>query len=130
MKTMGEVISSQRKELGMTQLELATKMNVTDKAVSKWERNLSCPDVNSISHLADVLNIPVNELLSAKNSDAPKSKTAGEIVGLIFKAVPLAMGVAVLVLTILRELDTYSASIMLGLGLACLSVSALNDRDK
>ena len=46
-KTLGEVICSLRKEKDMTQNDLAKKMNVTDKAVSKWERNLSCPDVNS-----------------------------------------------------------------------------------
>ena len=40
-KTLGEMISSLRKEKNMTQNDLASKMNVTDKAVSKWERNLS-----------------------------------------------------------------------------------------
>ena len=42
-KSIGEIINSLRKAKGMTQNELAEKMNVTDKAVSKWERNLSCP---------------------------------------------------------------------------------------
>ena len=46
-QTLGMMITSLRKEQGMTQLELAEKMGVTDKAVSKWERDLSCPDVNS-----------------------------------------------------------------------------------
>lgn len=40
-KTLGAVIASLRKERGMTQLELAEKMGVTDKAVSKWERDIS-----------------------------------------------------------------------------------------
>lgn len=40
-KTIGEIISYLRKEKGMTQNDLAQKMSVTDKAVSKWERNLS-----------------------------------------------------------------------------------------
>ena len=47
-QTLGMMITSLRKEQGMTQLELAEKMGVTDKAVSKWERDLSCPDVNSL----------------------------------------------------------------------------------
>ena len=51
----------------MTQSELAEKMNVTDKAVSKWERDLSCPDINTISKLADVLDVSVEELLKTKN---------------------------------------------------------------
>ncbi len=65
-KTIGEMISSLRKEKGMTQSDLAEKMNVTDKAVSKWERNLSCPDVNSISKLAEVLGTTVEELLDTQ----------------------------------------------------------------
>ena len=66
MKTIGEMISSLRKEKGMTQNELAEKMNVTDKAVSKWERDLSCPDINTISKLANILDVSVDELLQAK----------------------------------------------------------------
>ena len=53
-KSIGEMISSLRKEKRMTQNDLAEKMNVTDKAVSKWERNLSCPDVNSIQSCVKV----------------------------------------------------------------------------
>ena len=64
-KSIGEMISSLRKGKGMTQNDLAEKMNVTDKAVSKWERNLSCPDVNSIPKLAEILGTTVEELLNA-----------------------------------------------------------------
>ena len=130
MKTIGEVISYQRKAQGMTQAGLAAKMNVTDKAVSKWERNLSCPDVNSLSRLADVLEIPVDELLNAKKADVPKADGAAEVIGIILKAVPLAMGVAVVVLSILKRVDISAAITMLGIGLALLSLSALNDREK
>ena len=129
MKTMGDVISNRRKEKGMTQLELATKMNITDKAVSKWERNLSCPDVNSISKLAETLGIPVEELLNAKKFESPNQKPA-EIVSLILKAIPLAMGIAVVVLSVLDKIDTKSSLIMLGVGLACLGVGALYEGAK
>ena len=44
-QTLGAMIASLRKERQMTQLELAEQLGVTDKAVSKWERNLSCPDI-------------------------------------------------------------------------------------
>lgn len=47
-KTLGAMITELRKDNGMTQAQLAEKMGVTDKAVSKWERDLSCPDINSI----------------------------------------------------------------------------------
>jgi transcriptional regulator with XRE-family HTH domain len=129
MKTMGEIISQKRKEKGMTQADLAAKMNVTDKAVSKWERGLSCPDVNSLSTLAEAFDMPVSELLNAKSNDAPQ-KEIQEIIALIMKAIPLAMGVAVTVLAIIGEIDTNSAFILLGIGLACLSIGALNEKKK
>lgn len=129
MKTMGEIIAQKRKEKGMTQAELAAKMNVTDKAVSKWERNLSRPDINSLSTLAEVLDMPANELLDAKNNDTPQDEIQ-EIIGLILKAVPLAMGVAVTVLSIIGEISVSSGFILLGIGLVCLSVGALSGRKK
>ena len=45
-QSLGSMIASLRKQRGMTQLDLAVKMGVTDKAVSKWERDLSCPDIS------------------------------------------------------------------------------------
>ena len=51
-KTLEEMISSLIKEKNMTQNDLTEKMNITDKAVSKWERNLSWLDINSISNKA------------------------------------------------------------------------------
>ena len=65
-KTLGTMISSLRKDKGMTQLELAEIMGVTDKAVSKWERDLSCPDINSIPKLAEILEISVDDLMQGK----------------------------------------------------------------
>ena len=50
-QTLGAMIASLRKERQMTQLELAEQLGVTDKAVSKWERNLSCPDIAAIPKL-------------------------------------------------------------------------------
>lgn len=50
----------------MTQLELAEKMRVTDKAVSKWERDLSFPDINSIPKLAEIFEVSVDDLMKVK----------------------------------------------------------------
>ena len=55
-QTLGMTIASLRKERSLTQLELAEMMGVTDKAVSKWERDLCCPDVNSLPKLAEVFD--------------------------------------------------------------------------
>ena len=57
------MIQELRKGKGMTQLELAGKMNVTDKAVSKWERGLSYPDTASLPALAEILGVSVDELM-------------------------------------------------------------------
>ena len=121
MKSIGETISSLRKNKGMTQNELAEKMNVTDKAVSKWEGNLSCPDVNTISKLADILGVSVEELLNSKNKEYFNSKIK-DLVNLIFKAVALAMGIAVVVLNILDKINVKSSMIMLGIGISCVCI--------
>ena len=65
-KTMGMLIASLRKAQGMTQAELAERMQVTDKAVSKWERDLSCPDIQSLPKLAEVLQVSAEELLQGE----------------------------------------------------------------
>ena len=123
-QTLGMMITSLRKEQGMTQLELAEKMGVTDKAVSKWERDLSCPDVNSLPKLAEIFGISVDELMQIKSKVHPDNKSSkiDAIIPLILKAVALAMGVAVLVLSILHEIDMYSGFGMLGIGLSCLGI--------
>ena len=66
---MGNLITQLRKSKGMTQKDLADKMNVTDKAVSKWERNLSCPDINSLPFLAETLGVSVEELLNTTKKE-------------------------------------------------------------
>ena len=127
-KTLGTKIAELRKQHGMTQLELAEKMGVTDKAVSKWERDLSCPDINSIPNLAEILGVSVEELMQIKKeAEAPVSKVS-EIMDIAPKAVAMAMGIAVTVLTILNELDVKSGMIMLGIGLACAGISLMSEK--
>ena len=53
-KSMGEIISTFRREKGMTQKELANMLNITDKAVSKWERDIACPDTMTIPTRGDL----------------------------------------------------------------------------
>ena len=125
-KSLGNMIAELRKQQGMTQLELAEKMGVTDKAVSKWERDLSCPDINSLPNLAQILGVTVDDLMQIKKqADEPVSKVA-EILEIAPKAVAMAMGIAVTVLTILDALDMKSAMIMLGIGLACAGISLMS----
>ena len=128
MKSIGETIATLRKEKGMTQSQLAEKMNVTDKAVSKWERDLSCPDINTISKLADVLGVSVEELLKAKKSEYADSKIK-DLFNLILKAVAVAMGIAVIVLNILDKTDIKTSIILLGIGIFCIGLYLLDDKN-
>ena len=126
-KSMGDMISTLRKEKGMTQSELAEKMNVTDKAVSKWERNISCPDINSIPQLAQILDITIEELLNAQTKKVT-TKT-DEIIDLALIGIGLAMGICIIVTSILKEIDINSAIPILGIGICCLAIYLLKNKD-
>ena len=65
-RTFGSYIAEKRKKLGMTQVQLADKLHVTDKAVSKWERGLSYPDVTLLEPLAEALSVGIGELLHCR----------------------------------------------------------------
>lgn len=125
-KSMGEIISSLRKEKGMTQNDLAQKMNVTDKAVSKWERNLSCPEINSLPKLAEILGTTIDELLNAKPGKE-KNKIA-PLADIILIGVGLAMGVCLTVISILRQIELHNAAAMAGIGMSCLAVYLLKNK--
>ncbi len=66
---IGKFIASLRKEKNLTQEELAEKLYVTDRAVSKWERGLSLPDASKMIDLCNILGINVNELLIGERVD-------------------------------------------------------------
>ena len=61
--TLGKRIAYHRKRLGMTQEQLAQRVGVSAQAVSKWENNLSCPDITILPELASIFGISVDELL-------------------------------------------------------------------
>lgn len=128
-KTLGMLLAELRKQKGMTQLELAEKMGVTDKAVSKWERDLSCPDVNSLPLLAQVLEVSLDQLMQVKRGKDAGTGRAGALADTVLKAVALAMGVAVAVLSALDALDPRQAMVLLGIGLGCLAAAILSERN-
>lgn len=64
---IGKFIAECRKNQGLTQMQLAEKFGITDRAVSKWETGKSMPDVSIMQDLCDVLHINVNELLSGEH---------------------------------------------------------------
>lgn len=65
----GKFISAQRKQLSMTQQDLADKLNLTNKAISKWETGEGYPDISVLPALAEVLNVTVDELLKGEKRD-------------------------------------------------------------
>ena len=63
---IGRFIAECRKKANLTQMQLAEKLGITDKAISKWERGLAMPDTSIMLELCDILSISVNELLSGE----------------------------------------------------------------
>ena len=63
---IGKFISELRKQKGLTQKQLAEKLNITDKAVSKWERGLGCPDVSILELLSKELDVSILEILKGR----------------------------------------------------------------
>ena len=129
---LGETISKLRKQKNMTQSELAQKLNVTDKAVSKWERNVSCPDVYTITKIAEIFNVSVDELMSAQKSSQTKLESKQKVLDifhLVLKAVALAMGIAVVVLSVLDDaVDIKTLIMFLGIGLFALALAGFDEK--
>lgn len=82
----GHFLAQLRREKGMTQKELAATLYVSDKAVSKWERGLSVPDISLLVPLAEQLNVTVAELLQGRRVEEEQRFTREETEDLIRKA--------------------------------------------
>ena len=81
-KVFGVFIAECRKEKNMTQADLALKLNVTDKAVRRWERGIGFPDINTIEPLASALEISVLELMKSEriiSNEVTKEEATGVI---------------------------------------------------
>ena len=79
-KAVGRLIAQRRKALGLSQAELAERLHVTDKAVSKWETGRGMPAIDSLEPLAEVLGLSVSELLSGRELTAEElPRTAGSL---------------------------------------------------
>ena len=63
---IGKFIAECRKQKNLTQMQLAEKLGITDKAISKWERGIAMPDTSIMLELCEILGISVNELLSGE----------------------------------------------------------------
>ena len=72
MIKVGRFISTKRKEQNLTQMQLAEKLSITDRAVSKWECGKALPDSSIMIELCEILNISVNELLTGEEIEMEK----------------------------------------------------------
>lgn len=74
-ETFGQRFQRLRKKLGLKQEDIANKVNISTQAVSKWENDLSAPDISLLPELADILNVTLDELLGRK---VPETKIIPE----------------------------------------------------
>lgn len=76
---LGAFICTARRAKGLTQKQLADALGVTDKAVSKWERGVSCPDISLLTPLAGALGVSVTELLAGEAAQAPVPEAEAQV---------------------------------------------------
>ena len=69
---VGGIIKTLRKDRGMTQLELALCLNVTDRAVSKWERGLGCPDISLLTRLSEIFSVDIGSIIDGDMDENEK----------------------------------------------------------
>ena len=69
---VGGIIKTLRKDKGMTQLELALCLNVTDRAVSKWERGLGCPDISLLTKLSEIFSVDIGSIIDGDMDENEK----------------------------------------------------------
>ena len=84
---LGRFIAQRRKERNMTQRELAEKLHVTDKAVSKWERGAGCPDISLLEPLAEALELSVDQLLTYQTAPEEPEAAAEPVTSQAVQAV-------------------------------------------
>ncbi len=75
---IGKFIADCRKQKNLTQMQLAEKFGITDKAISKWERGIALPDSSIMLELCDILGITVNELLNGEKIDMENNNQKNE----------------------------------------------------
>lgn len=129
--SIGSLISSRRKEKNMTQNDLALKLNVTDKAVSKWERDICFPDVALLPEIVEILDLNLEDLILGRK------RTSSNLFDLVLTAVSFAMGTAVFILSVLERLGLSNDSVqsidllcMCGLGILLISFKSLKKISK
>lgn len=134
-KITGCFIAQLRKELGLTQKELAEKLEVTDKAISRWETGKGLPDTSLLKPLAEIFGVSVGELLSGKRMDDSQIKSQADhiileslgyeerqekwkgILRYVFWGILVALGGMFFSMVVARFATSKDAAVSLGIGL-------------
>lgn len=134
-KITGCFIAQLRKELGLTQKELAEKLEVTDKAISRWETGKGLPDTSLLKPLAEIFGVSVGELLSGKRMDDSQIKSQADhiileslsyeesqekwkgILRYVFWGILVALGGFFFALVLARFATSKDAAVSLGIGM-------------
>ncbi|MBE6591951.1 MAG: helix-turn-helix domain-containing protein [Ruminococcaceae bacterium] len=138
---IGKFIAKCRKDKGLTQMQLAEKLNITDRAVSKWETGKAMPDSSVMLELCDILKITVNDLLSGEvvtmdnynkelesnllemikqKEQADKRLLKIEIVMGVISVLPL---VAAAIIVCIVPMEEWKAALLVGLSLIPLLIA-------
>lgn len=105
---IGALIASLRKQLGLTQSELGAKVGVGDRAVSKWERGITCPDISIINELSSILGITSDELLSGElNEEHKQSKNTNKFNKKYLILIPILLIITVVSIILINNNKTY-----------------------
>lgn len=154
-KITGCFIAQLRKELGLTQKELAEKLEVTDKAISRWETGKGLPDTSLLKPLAEILGVSVGELLSGKRMDDSQIKSQADhiileslsyeerqekwkgILRYVFLGILVALRGFFFALVLARFATSKDAAVSLGIGMylcivtiTCTGIVLLRIKDK
>lgn len=134
-KITGCFIAQLRKELGLTQKELAEKLEVTDKAISRWETGKGLPDTSLLKPLAEIFGVSVGELLSGKRMDDSQIRSQADhiileslsyeerqekwkgILRYVFLGILVALGGMFFSMVVARFATSKDAAVSLGIGL-------------
>ena len=154
-KITGCFIAQLRKELGLTQKELAEKLEVTDKAISRWETGKGLPDTSLLKPLAEIFGVSVGELLSGKRMDDSQIKSQADhiileslsyeerqekwkgILRYVFLGILVALGGMFFSMVVARFATLKDAAVSLGIGIylcivtiTCTGIVLLRIKDK
>lgn len=122
--TLGSAITALRKQKGMTQQELADYMGVSDKAVSKWERDQSLPDIYALAKMAHLFGVTVDQLLGTEPKPTPQEarRERRSAILTVCRLTVLAASITLLLLTAMGQLPTQTIAVMMGLSLFSIAI--------